>query len=171
MELYKRCDPKMGDILLTKVGTTGIPVIVDTDKEFSLFVSVAQLRFNHKFINPEYLKYLILSPLVQIQCSFNMSIRNIGNAVINMGKIYLLPTKNFSHRITIHRFIIIPDNDEAGFRGYKKIKEVMDTQGLKLKRRTISDTNLKDVADVYSKGNWNSFKTIMDKIKAKFYIS
>ena len=39
-ELYKRCDPKRGDILLTKVGTTGIPVIVDTDEEFSLFVSV-----------------------------------------------------------------------------------------------------------------------------------
>lgn len=38
----------------------------------------------------------------ELNASFNMSIRNIGNAVINMGKIYLLPTKNFSHRITIH---------------------------------------------------------------------
>lgn len=44
-ELYKRCDPKRGDILLTKVGTTGIPALVDTDIQFSLFVSVALLRF------------------------------------------------------------------------------------------------------------------------------
>ena len=93
MELYKRCDPKMGDILLTKVGTTGIPVIVDTDKEFSLFVSVAQLRFNHKFINPEYLKYLILSPLVQIQCRENT--KGVGN-------------KNWVMRDIANTLIVIP---------------------------------------------------------------
>lgn len=76
-ELCKRCDPKKGDILLTKVGTTGIPVIVDTDVEFSLFVSVAQLRFNHSYINANYIKYLILSPLVQMQCKENT--KGVGN--------------------------------------------------------------------------------------------
>ena len=76
-ELYKRCDPKRGDILLTKVGTTGIPVIVDTDKEFSLFVSVAQLRFSHSLIDANYLLLLIKSPLVQQQCTENT--RGVGN--------------------------------------------------------------------------------------------
>ena len=38
-ELYNRCNPEIGDLLLTKVGTTGIPAIVDTEREFSLFVS------------------------------------------------------------------------------------------------------------------------------------
>ena len=32
-ELYERCNSEIGDILLTKVGTTGIPVIVDTNKQ------------------------------------------------------------------------------------------------------------------------------------------
>ena len=32
--LFNRCNPEFGDVLLTKVGTTGIPVIVDTDKQF-----------------------------------------------------------------------------------------------------------------------------------------
>lgn len=76
-ELYKRCDPKRGDILLTKVGTTGIPVIVDTDKEFSLFVSVAQLRFSHSLLDSNYLLLLIKSPLVQKQCAEHT--RGVGN--------------------------------------------------------------------------------------------
>ena len=41
--IKKRCYPQKGDILLSKVGSTGIPAIVDTDKEFALFVSVALL--------------------------------------------------------------------------------------------------------------------------------
>ena len=76
-ELYKRCDPKRGDILLTKVGTTGIPVIVDTDEEFSLFVSVAQLRFLHSLLDKNYLLLLIQSPLVQQQCTEHT--RGVGN--------------------------------------------------------------------------------------------
>ena len=38
--LYKRCDPRRGDILLGRIGTLGKSVIVDTDVEFSLFVSL-----------------------------------------------------------------------------------------------------------------------------------
>lgn len=47
-ELYTRCNPEKGDILLSKVGTTGVPAIVNTTEQFSLFVSVALLKFNHK---------------------------------------------------------------------------------------------------------------------------
>lgn len=53
-ELFERCNPEKGDILLSKVGTTGVPAIVDTDEQFSLFVSVALLKFNHKYINQKF---------------------------------------------------------------------------------------------------------------------
>ena len=76
-ELFKRCNPQKGDMLLTKVGTTGVPAIVETDKEFSLFVSVALLKFNNKFIDIKYLYNLILSPLVQAQAKENT--KGIGN--------------------------------------------------------------------------------------------
>ena len=76
-ELKKRCNPQTGDILLTKVGTTGIPVIVDNDKDFSLFVSVALIKFNHNYINPAYFIYLLKSPLVQDQAAENT--RGVGN--------------------------------------------------------------------------------------------
>ena len=77
LELSKRCHPCKGDILITKVGTTGIPVLVDTDKEFSLFVSVALLKFNGALINTKYLLYLLKSPLVQLQATENT--RGVGN--------------------------------------------------------------------------------------------
>ena len=75
--LFNRCNPEFGDILLTKVGTTGIPVIVDTDKQFSLFVSVALLKFNQLKLSNIFLKYLINSPLVQIQAKENT--KGVGN--------------------------------------------------------------------------------------------
>ena len=75
--LYKRCNPQKGDLLVTKVGTTGVPVIVDTDREFSLFVSVALLKFNNELINIKYLYYMILSPLVAEQVRANT--KGVGN--------------------------------------------------------------------------------------------
>ncbi len=63
--LYKRCDPKRGDILIGRIGTLGHAVLVDTDVEFSLFVSVGLIRFSHKNISPEFFRLLLDSPLVE----------------------------------------------------------------------------------------------------------
>lgn len=76
-ELYKRCDPKPNDVLLSKVGTTGVPAIVDTDEQFSLFVSVALMRFDTTKILPRFLYWLIYSPIVQQQAVDNT--RGVGN--------------------------------------------------------------------------------------------
>lgn len=76
-ELKKRCNPQKGDILLTKVGTTGIPVLIESDIKFSLFVSVALLKFSHENIFPKYFIYLLKSPLVQEQAAKNT--RGVGN--------------------------------------------------------------------------------------------
>lgn len=75
--LYSRCNPEYGDLLLTKVGTTGIPVIVDTNQPFSLFVSVALLKFDQNLIYNKFLRLLINSPLVQTQAAENT--KGVGN--------------------------------------------------------------------------------------------
>ena len=75
--LASRCDPHRDDILLTKVRTTGIPVLVDTDRPFSIFVSVAQLRFSTELLDKFFLIYLLKSPLVQTQCRENT--KGVGN--------------------------------------------------------------------------------------------
>ena len=96
-ELFSRCDPEYGDILLTKVGTTGISVIVDTNDEFSLFVSVALLKFNQELICNRYLIYLLNSPLVQTQAEENT--RGVGN-------------KNWVMRDIANTIIVIPPLSE-----------------------------------------------------------
>ena len=107
--LFNRCNPEFGDILLTKVGTTGIPVIVDTDKQFSLFVSVALLKFNQLKLSNIFLKYLINSPLVQIQAKENT--KGVGN-------------KNWVMRDIANTIIPLPPLDEQK-RIVEKIEELL----------------------------------------------
>ena len=76
-ELYARCNPEKGDILLSKVGTTGGPAIVNTTEQFSLFVSVALLKVDHECIDLKFLYYMLMSPLVQTQATENT--RGVGN--------------------------------------------------------------------------------------------
>ena len=63
--LYQRCDPRRGDILLGRIGTLGKAVLVDTDVEFSLFVSVGLIRFDHQNLSPEFFRLLLNSPFVE----------------------------------------------------------------------------------------------------------
>ena len=75
--LSQRCHPQKGDLLISKVGTTGIPLIIDTDREFSIFVSLALIKFFPQLIDCNYLLHLINSPLVQLQVKDNT--RGVGN--------------------------------------------------------------------------------------------
>ena len=61
----KRCNPEKGDLLITKVGTTGVPAIVPNEREFSLFVSVALLKLDASKVFNEYLYYVVLSSYFQ----------------------------------------------------------------------------------------------------------
>lgn len=76
-ELFARCNPEKGDLILSKVGTTGVPAIVDTTEPFSLFVSVALLKFDCECVDVEFLYYMLMSPLVQAQATENT--RGVGN--------------------------------------------------------------------------------------------
>ena len=44
-KLIKRCEPKFGDILLTRIGTLAKSKIVDWSDEFSIYVSLALIKF------------------------------------------------------------------------------------------------------------------------------
>ena len=64
----RRCKPERGDVLYTKVGTTGIAKAIDTDREFSIFVSVALLKVGPQVI-PEYLEKVLNSPIGRTQAA------------------------------------------------------------------------------------------------------
>ena len=111
-KLCKRCCPKKGDILLSKVGTTGIPVIIDTEKEFSIFVSVALLKIS-SLIDAKFLLILLESPLVQTQCQ--MHTRGVGNKnwVLTdiANTLVSLPPLAEQHRIVARIEELQPDID------------------------------------------------------------
>jgi type I restriction enzyme S subunit len=113
-KLFKRCNPEFGDLLLTKVGTTGIPVRVDTDIEFSLFVSVALLKFNNQFISNRYLMHLINSPFIKEKSEENT--RGVGNKNLVLRDIanfaIPLPPLNEQKRIAEKVDILIALCDE-----------------------------------------------------------
>ncbi len=90
-KLIKRCHPEFGDVLLTKVGTTGIAKVIDTTKEFSIFVSVSLLKFDQNEIYPIFLEYLLNAPLVKQQSDqFTMGVGN-KNLVLKYIKNFVIP--------------------------------------------------------------------------------
>lgn len=79
--IYKRCDVKYGDLLLTKDGAnTGNAAINIIKEEFSLLSSVAFLRFDSDKHNANYFLQHILSSSGQSQIKEAMS----GNAITRL---------------------------------------------------------------------------------------
>jgi type I restriction enzyme S subunit len=66
-ELTKRSKPEPGDVLYTKVGTVGIAALVETEREFSIFVSVALIKPNHRLIDSIFLTTMLNSTFVKSQ--------------------------------------------------------------------------------------------------------
>lgn len=63
-EFTARTKPERGDILISKDGTIGTVRVINTDREFSIFVSVALVKVADKRITP-YLELALNCPAVQ----------------------------------------------------------------------------------------------------------
>jgi type I restriction enzyme, S subunit len=84
-DLSKRCNPEFGDLLLTKIGTTGIAVVVDTMAPFSLFVSVALIKLPAISARRDFLALVINSPFVRQQSEDGTE--GVGNKNLVLRKI------------------------------------------------------------------------------------
>ncbi len=60
-----RAKAEKGDVLISKDGTIGIPCFVDTDREFSFFVSVALIKPKRDQLDGRFLAYVIRAPYLQ----------------------------------------------------------------------------------------------------------
>ena len=132
VELSKRCHPRKGDLLLSKVGTTGIPLIIDTDSEFSIFVSLALIKFTSITINKQFLIHLIYSPLVQEQVKENT--RGVGN-------------KNWVLSAIAQTLILLPPLKEQS-RIVDKIAEIfpiVKRYSISQQKLDILNTNIHDI--------------------------
>lgn len=89
-KFQKRCKPERNDILYTKVGATyGRSAIVNTDREFSLYVSVCLIKPKSELINPIFLNHTMRRPYVKIQA--DKCIKGIG-----VPDLHLIEIKKFN---------------------------------------------------------------------------
>ncbi|SEG03756.1 restriction endonuclease subunit S [Nitrosomonas ureae] len=88
-EIYKRCDVKQGDVLITKDGTIGQVCVNSLSEPFSMLSSVAFIRTKEKF-NNHFLYHLLLSPNGQKEI-----IKSIAGQALQ--RITLTKLNNFSY--------------------------------------------------------------------------
>ena len=100
-DLSKRCNPEQGDLLLTKIGTTGIAVVVDTSKPFSLFVSVALIKLPSSSIERDFLSLVINSPFVRKQSEDATEGVGNKNLVLRKIKAFKIPVPPLAEQVRI----------------------------------------------------------------------
>ncbi|MDO9140973.1 MAG: restriction endonuclease subunit S, partial [Methylobacter sp.] len=93
--IYKRCDVKQGDVLLTKDGTIGQACVNELSIPFSLLSSVAFIRLNPNFSN-YFLYHLLVSQIGQKEIESQIA----GQA---LKRITLTKINNFSFDFPSHQ--------------------------------------------------------------------
>ena len=84
LKMYKRLKPQKNDILLAKNGTTGVAAIVDVDKVFDIYVSLALLRPTET-IYPYYFLHFINS--LKAKKQFNKRLIGVGVPNLHLKEI------------------------------------------------------------------------------------
>ena len=85
-KMIKSTHPEKGDILYTKVGATyGIPALVDTDRAFCLYVSVALLKPKSEIVNSQFLTTSMAQPYIKNQA--DKRIKGIGVPDLHLNQI------------------------------------------------------------------------------------
>ena len=104
-ELYKRISPQIDDILLAKNGTTGIAAIVDVDKVFDIYVTLALLRPNKNIILPRYLLNIINSPICKLQFNERLTGITLPNLHLRDIKTVLIKLPSIEEQKEIVRYL------------------------------------------------------------------
>jgi len=75
-----RARPERGDLLITKDGTLGVPRVVDTDRHFSIFVSVALLKPESIIVDVGFLRWAFEARPTKEQSQ----VRRLGSALLHL---------------------------------------------------------------------------------------
>lgn len=115
-EIYQRCDPVKGDVLLVKDGVnTGDAAVNTFDGEISLLSSVCMLRPKRGVLDSSFLRYFLLSPQGYRQLTGQMTgtaIKRIILRKIRDTPVPLAPASE-QHRIVARIEELLPDLDAA----------------------------------------------------------
>ncbi len=148
--LIKRCNPEYEDMLFTKVGTTGIAKVIDIKTKFSIFVSLALIKFTKEFIQPFFLEKLLNSPLVKAQSKkYTQGVGN-KNLVLKFIFAFTIPLPPFpeQHRIVAKVDQLMALCDELETRQQKKKQKLLTLNNAALDRLLTAHTT-DDFADAW----------------------
>ena len=84
-EIQKRCQTDVGDILLSKSGSLGAPVIVKTTERIGLFESLAVIKYDRNKLLPEFLCEQLKSDKIQRQ--FKVGTKGVAIKHLHLGVI------------------------------------------------------------------------------------
>ena len=84
-EIQKRCQTEMGDILLSKSGSLGAPVIVKTTERIGLFESLAVIKYDRSKLLPAFLCEQLKSDRIQRQ--FKVGTKGVAIKHLHLGVI------------------------------------------------------------------------------------
>ncbi|MFL9977337.1 restriction endonuclease subunit S [Paraburkholderia graminis] len=66
-EINSRCNPERNDLLICRIGTLGRVTVVDSERPFSLFVSVGLIKMPKRVLISRYMHLLLSSPVLTMQ--------------------------------------------------------------------------------------------------------
>ena len=84
-EIQKRCQTAIYDILLSKSGSLGSPVIVKTEEKLGLFESLAILKYDREILVPEFLCEQLKTDRIQSQ--FSTGTKGVAIKHLHLGVI------------------------------------------------------------------------------------
>lgn len=163
--LSQRAKPERDDILLSKVGTTGIPVKVDTNLEFSIFVSLALIKLL-PLVEPDFIVYLIKAPVIFEQSKEGT--RGVGNKnlVLQTIKKFLIPLPPLSEQQRIVEQIERTlEKVDAYSESYNKLQELDKSFPGKLKKSILQYAMQGKL--VPQDPNDESVEVLLEKIQAE----
>ncbi|SEA16485.1 type I restriction enzyme, S subunit [Desulfuromusa kysingii] len=126
-QIYRRCDVKKGDILLTKDGAnTGNAAINTVSEEFSLLSSVAIVRASDKVSDANYIVQYLLSPVGQNRLKDLMSGNAITRLTLTKIKAFIVEFAPYKEQVCIGKMLLSFDlkvsREKECLEKYKTIK-------------------------------------------------
>lgn len=97
-ELYARIAPQKDDVLLAKNWTTWVAAIVEDDRIFDIYVTLAVLRPNQKIITPRFLHRIVNSPICKRQFDKSLKWAGVPNLHLENIKTVTIPVPPLSEQ-------------------------------------------------------------------------
>lgn len=175
LELIKRCNPEIGDILYSKNGTIGIPKIIDWDNEFSIFVSLCLIKMKkqNSYISNKYLEQFLKSDSCMRQIRLRAKQGTVTNLHLEEIRELIIPIPTIKEQEKIASILSTVDeqidNVDALIEKNKELKkglmQTLLTKGIghtKFKKTEIGEIpeewEVKQLGDIANYINGKAFK-------------